>query len=30
MSALIYIAIALICVMFLAMCLSGLASHNPK
>lgn len=30
MSALIYIAIALVCVMFVAMTLSGLASHKTK
>ena len=30
MSELIYIAVALVCVMFVAMTLSGLAPHNPK
>jgi hypothetical protein len=30
MSALVYIAVAVVCVMFVAMILSGLETHNPK
>jgi len=30
MSIMIYIVVAVVCVMFIALSLSGLESHNPK